>query len=127
LLIIDPDASTRNLLRDALEHDGFEVDIATDPSAALKANYDVVVVDVRTELEPLLLGCPVHTEIVLLTCSERLADANAAVKSGAFDFVLRPFLVEDVSLTVACAAARRRGRTLDGVLFHVQKNHAFLS
>jgi DNA-binding NtrC family response regulator len=126
LLIIDPDDSTRAVLYEALRQDGFSVNLAADPAAVLGCDYDVVLVDIRTDLGPLLLRRPAHTQIVVLTCSERLADANAAVLCGAFDFVLRPFYVEDVSLTVACAAARRRGRTLDSVLFHVQKNHSLV-
>jgi DNA-binding NtrC family response regulator len=125
LLIIDPDDSTRGVLYEALRQDGFLVDLAADPTVRLARDYDVVLVDITTDVGPLLLTCPAHTQIVVLTCSERLADANAAVLCGAFDFVLRPFYVEDVSLTVACAAARRCGRTLDSVLFHVQKNHSF--
>ena len=126
LLIIDPDASTRDLLREALEHDGFEVDIATHPMAALQRAYDVVIVDIRTELGPLLLARPSNLQIVLLTGSDRIEEATAAVGCGAFDFVLRPFYVEDVSLTVACAAARR-DRALESALFYIEKNHALLS
>lgn len=127
MLIIDPDASTRDLLREALEQDGFDVATATSPLAALQGNYDVVVVDIRVDIGPLLLARPPTMEIVLLTESDRVDDATAAVYCGAFDFVLRPFYVEDVSLTVACAAARCRGRTLDNALFYVQKNHELRS
>jgi DNA-binding response OmpR family regulator len=124
LLIIDPDDSTRALLYEALKQDGFSVHLAADPAGVHVGDYDVVLVDIQTDLGPLLLARPAHTEIVVLTSEEQLADANAAVLCGAFDLVLRPFFVEDVSLTVACAAVPRRARTVESVLFHVQKNYA---
>lgn len=127
MLIIDPDASTRALLREALEQDGFDVDTAMSPMAALDGDHDVIVVDIGTDIGPLLLARPPHLQIVVLADSGRVDDAMAAVCCGAFDFVLRPFYVEDVSLTVACAAARCRGRTLDNALFYIQKNHELLS
>jgi DNA-binding NtrC family response regulator len=127
LLIVDPDPSTSALLREALQEDGFDVYVAAYPMAALNASYDVVIVDIRTDIGPLLLACPPHMQIVVLTGSDRLEDATAAVRCGAFDFVLRPFYVEDVSLAVACAAARQRGRTLESALFYIQKNHELLS
>ncbi len=127
LLIIDPDVSSRELLREALEQDGFDVETATSPLAALQGAYDVVVVDIRADLGPLLLARPPHLEIVVLTDSAHVDSAMAAVCCGAFDFVLRPFYVEDVSLTVACAAARCGGRNLDNALFYFQRNHELLS
>jgi hypothetical protein len=48
------------------------------------------------------------------------------VQRGAFDFVLRPFFVEDISLTVACAAARRQRLGLGSALTHVLPNHQLL-
>jgi two-component system, NtrC family, sensor kinase len=127
LLIIDSDGSTRELLREALEQDGFDVSIATNPMAALERPYDVVVVDIRTDIGPLLLACPEDLQIVVLTGSDRLEEAMAAVRCGAFDLVLRPFYVEDVSLTVACALARGRSSDLESALFYVERNHALLS
>ena len=60
-------------------------------------------------------------DLVVVASPAQIDDAVAAVRRGAFDFVLRPFYVDDISITVACACARRQ-RGYDNVLAHVPKN-----
>jgi len=64
------------------------------------------------------------TELVVLALPYNIEDAVACVRRGAFDFVLCPVSVEDLSVTVACAAARRQRLGLGSVLSHVRPNHA---
>ena len=125
VLIADPEPVTQRLLREALVHDGFHVEIAADRGGAIAyANaFDVVVADIRLDLFTILKTRAPATEVVLVTCAKTLDEAIAAVERGAIDFVLRPFFVEEVSLTVACAAARRQRLGLVSPLSHVRKNH----
>lgn len=122
-MIVDGDRGTRETLRVALAEDGFGVRVAACREEALAHDwpFDVIVADARLDLDELQARWP-GSEIVVVTCLEGLDRAAAAVSRGAFDFVMRPFFVEDVSLTVACAAARRR-RTLDCPLRYVHKFH----
>jgi DNA-binding NtrC family response regulator len=123
VLVADRDATCRERLREALEQDGFAVEVAADCAEALAyANdFDVVIADIRLDILSAMKARNPSTEVVLVTDDTTLDDAVAAVRRGAFDFVLRPFYIEDMSLTVACAAARRSRLGLDVPLRHVMK------
>ena len=124
ILIVAPEPAIREQLRTALDHDGFDVDAVAshDEMSGFEASYDVVVGRFPCgEVARFKERAP-ETELVLLTTLERLAEAHAAIREGAFDFVLEPFFLDDVSLTVACASARRRGR-LDDLFCYVRRNH----
>lgn len=127
VLVADCDSDSRELLRQALVQDGYRVEVARDRIIALAhvhANdFDVVLADLRLDLiRPVKTRRPT-TEIVVMTGETTLDEAIAAVRQGAFDFVLRPFFVEDISLTVACAAARRQRIDLTIPIRHIRKNH----
>lgn len=126
VLVADCDPTSRNMLREALEQDGYHVATAADRSEALAqvCAFDVVIVDIRLDLVAALQARFPWSEIVVLTESTSLDEALAAIDRGAYDYVLRPYYVEDVSLTVACAAANReRGKlgSLESVFGHVAK------
>ena len=129
VLVADRESSSRELLCQALAQDGFRVEVAGDRPTALAyadANdFDVIVADIRLDLLRVLKKRWPSTEVVLVTCATTLDDAIAAVRQGAFDFVLRPFYIEDISLTVACAAARRQRVDLTIPIRHIRKNHDF--
>jgi DNA-binding NtrC family response regulator len=126
VLIADAESSSRELLCRALAQDGFRVEVAVDRAEALAyANdFDVVIADIRLDLLGAMKKRRPSTEVVLVTCATTLDDALAAVRQGAFDFVLRPFFIEDISLTVACAAARRQRVDLTIPIRHIRRNHA---
>jgi len=123
VLVADRDARCREQLKEALEHDGFQVQVAADgPEALAYANdFDVVIADIRLDFHAALKARNPGTEIVLVTDDKTLDDAVAAVRRGAFDFVLRPYYVEDISLTVASAAARRRRLGLESAFGHISR------
>ncbi len=126
VLVADRESASRELLCQALAQDGFRVEVALDRDAALAyANdFDVVIADLRLDLvRPMKRRRPT-TEIVVVTDATSLDEAIAAVRQGAFDFVVRPFFVEDISLTVACAAARRQRVDLTIPIRHIRKNSA---
>jgi two-component system response regulator AtoC len=128
VLVAEQEPATRELLREALVQDGFRVEVAASSSEALAhaSDFDVVLADIRLDLLAALKARAPLTEVVLLTGATSLADAVAAVGRGAFDFVLRPFFIEDISLTVACAAARRQRAGLGSTLTHVRKTRDLL-
>jgi len=135
VLLVERERDCRALLADALAADGFEVATATDGASAAiivaRDPVDVVVLEIELDLEVALTGHLARVApgaaVVLLTPSTYLDEALAACRRrGAYDLVLRPFDIEDVSLTVACAAASRGERRLDQALAHVRKNHELL-
>jgi DNA-binding NtrC family response regulator len=121
--LIDPEPETREQVREALGEDGYLVAVAAAPEEVDTLGYDVVIADVRAGIAQTMALRRPGTEVVVIANAEQVDEARAAIRQGAFDFVMRPFFVEDVSLTVACAAARSRGRTLDNSLAFILKNH----
>jgi DNA-binding NtrC family response regulator len=76
--------------------------------------FDVVVTDVRM---PKADGFQVlaaarrrdpDTQVVLLTAYASIADAVAAMREGAYDYVEKPFLPDNLALVVARALEKRR-------------------
>jgi DNA-binding response OmpR family regulator len=123
ILIVDPIPSTCALLYEALTQDGFVVDVAAGPgSVQTGESYDVVVAGVGLECLPELRARVPGSQVVLLTSAERTDETMLALQMGVFDVVTRPFYVEDVSLSVACAAARARGPLPTNPLHLLLKN-----
>lgn len=100
ILVIEDDADTSRVLRAYLEHDGFEVDTATDGTTglerALEERADLIVLDwmlpgldgieVLRRLRP-----DVRTPVILLTARGEPDDRLRGFEHGADDYVPKPF------------------------------------
>jgi DNA-binding NtrC family response regulator len=103
---------TRELLREVLEKDGFEVRTAAsgeDALAQLDSTFFLVLSDIRMlgidGLE--LLGrvreqCP-RTYVILMTGFGSLEGAVRAIQEGAFDYISKPFRIQELKSLVARA------------------------
>lgn len=120
ILIVDDEASIRALLGQHLQQEGHEVTLAADGSAGLealgKAEFDLVLTDVRM---PGMSGLELLAEIVrthpgvgvlMLTACEDLTLAVNAMRIGALDYVLKPFRLAEITLSVQEALERRRNQ-----------------
>jgi PAS domain S-box-containing protein len=116
ILIIDDNISLAQNLRDVLEGArelDVEVRLAPDASsgsaAAERDGFDVAVVDVKlpdgsgVDLLPPLRAASPQGEIVLVTGFATVDTAIAALKAGAFAFILKSFRPEELISTVAQA------------------------
>jgi NtrC-family two-component system response regulator AlgB len=101
LLIVDDEPNIRRTLRLALESGGHVVDEASDPAEAFAAAerqpFEVVFLDIRlgstSGLEvvaPLLERMP-GAAIVIITAHASLDTAIGALRTGAFDYLPKPF------------------------------------
>ncbi|MBI3457009.1 MAG: sigma-54-dependent Fis family transcriptional regulator [Candidatus Rokubacteria bacterium] len=110
VLVVDNDAEQVELLRDVLEREGYEVSGATDAAAALAviegAEPAVVLTDLRMEgMDGLALLREVRerapaARVILMTAFGSLETAIAAMRQGAFDYLTKPFKLEEVTLAV---------------------------
>ena len=110
ILVVDDEPSIRESLSGWLRQDGFEVDTAADGSAALKmtqANrYDIMLIDVKMpEMDGLTLLKKLKEQepelaVVMMTAHGAIQDAVDAMRLGAYDYLLKPFDLEELSLTV---------------------------
>ena len=110
LLIVDDEENVRKLLTAVLKREGFAVDTAADGIEALakidQAKPDLVLMDIRMpnldgmeafrQLRKLGFNIPV----ILMTAFAAVDTAVEAIKNGAFDYVIKPFDIDEVKLLV---------------------------
>lgn len=104
ILVVDDDQDSCELLREIFSAEGWQVDTALSPSQAFsvaeKEKIDLVVSDVNLEanqsgldlLKDLRTQCPV----ILVTGFGTLDSAVEAAREGAWDFISKPFKVQEV-------------------------------
>src|SRR6185295_738507 len=104
ILVVDDDQDSCELLREIFSVQGWSVDTALRPSHAMrvagKEKIDLVVSDMNLEadqsgldiLRDLRSRCPV----ILVTGFGTLDSAVEAAREGAWDFISKPFKVQEV-------------------------------
>ncbi|HXJ22127.1 MAG TPA: sigma-54 dependent transcriptional regulator [Polyangia bacterium] len=118
VLVAEDDRVARDLLCEILRADHFEVDAVDDGAGAVEraqpGRYDLVVSDVRMErtsgfdvLRAFSEQSP-GTPVILITAFGDVTGAMEAIQRGAYDYVSKPFNIEELRLTVARALERRR-------------------
>lgn len=117
VLVVDDKGTMRALFTKILS-DVAEVHTAADGVQALGflavSSFDVVVSDIKMpELDGVQLLAEVkrqqpEVEVVLMTGYATIESAVVAMKSGAYDYVTKPFEPEEVVLVVQRAAERRQ-------------------
>lgn len=120
LLVVDDEVRLMNALRDTLRDEGYEVLGVTTGAEALSAlrttPYDLLLTDLTMpemdgialltaalEIDPQLVG-------VVITGHGTISTAVAAMKSGAFDYVLKPFKLSAILPVITRALAVRKLR-----------------
>jgi len=118
VLVAEDDRVARDLLCEILRAERFEVDAVDDGAGAIEraqpGRYDLVVSDVRMDrssgfdvLRAFTEKSP-GTPVILITAFGDVAGAMEAIQRGAYDYVSKPFNIEELRLTVARALERRR-------------------
>jgi len=113
VIIVEDEASILNMLTEFLSANGYEVDPFTDATKALFAlknnNYQVLITDMlMPKIDGLQLINFVQKEYldtlgIVITGYGSLETAVSAMRSGAFDYILKPFKFEEVLATVESA------------------------
>jgi DNA-binding NtrC family response regulator len=110
VLIVDDEAGIRAGVAYPLSDEGHRVTEAADGAEAFKLLservYDVVICDVRlpkvdglTLLRHLMRVAP-STAVVLMTAYGRVSDVKEALREGAYDYVTKPFDVDQFPLAI---------------------------
>ncbi len=116
VLIVDDEPRIRELIREHLEHAGFECDEAPDGSAAMvtlgKGGVDLVILDI---MMPFLDGMSVLREmkirkmempVIMLTARGEEYDRVAGLEGGADDYIVKPFSPRELVARVKAVLAR---------------------
>jgi two-component system, NtrC family, nitrogen regulation response regulator NtrX len=110
ILVIDDERSIRNTLKDILEYEKFEVDVAEDGFEGLEkasqCHYDVILCDIKMPrmdgmevLEKLLEKEPDNT-VVMISGHGTIETAVDAIKKGAYDFISKPPDINRMLITI---------------------------
>src|SRR5215831_10574522 len=116
VLVIDDELGVRESLRVILRDD-FEVLEAADGASALEIirarRVDVALLDVRMPGEPgsavlpRILALSESIAVILITAVPHVRTAVEAIKGGAYDYIVKPFDVDEILALVRQAAQQR--------------------
>jgi two-component system, NtrC family, response regulator AtoC len=117
ILVVDDEPNLRRVLGAQLSRDGYEVHAVADGKAALRIleeqYIDVVITDLRMpeldglELMRRALALEPELPVVIITAHGTVDNAVEALKSGAFDYITKPFDQNEVRNVVRKALRTR--------------------
>jgi len=118
LLVVDDEESVAVTVSEVLRLEGFEVDTAVSGADAAvhlgRRPYDLVLTDLHMEegdgisvLEEVRRVSPMTISIVL-TGFASVESAIAALRKGAYDYLVKPCIIEELKLTVRRGLEHRR-------------------
>ena len=117
ILIIDDDRSMCDVLDAELRRRGFEVTTTTVPENALQrlaeGDFDLVLTDINmhgmsgVDLCQKIVQSREDLPVVVMTAYGSMESAIAAIRAGAYDFVTKPFEMDDIALTIERALKHR--------------------
>ena len=123
ILVVEDEPAIATGLKDDLELDGYDVDVAEDGAVALDAiarkMYDLVLLDVMLPKKDGFSVCRelrasgVRTPIILLTARGGEADKIRGLNLGADDYVTKPFSPRELNARIQ--AVLRRGSAAKSV------------
>ncbi len=110
ILVVDDESLMRDFLSESLTYHGYEVDSAENGAMALELmkneSYDVILTDFKM---PKATGMDVlrksrekmpDCKVIIMTAYGTIENAVEAMKIGAFDYITKPFSVEEILLVV---------------------------
>jgi len=116
LLIVDDELSMREFLRILLEKEGYRVLAAADGPEALAISedndIDLVISDIRMPgMDGLQLLAEIkernrNLPVIMITAFASPEDAVEAMKNGAFDYITKPFNVDEIKEVIRSALKR---------------------
>jgi DNA-binding NtrC family response regulator len=110
ILIVDDHREIRSILEEYLREEGYQADGASDGQEALamqKAEpFDLIITDLNMpgmtgiELIKEITKDDYTTEFIIITGYASLDTAIEAVKAGAFDYIVKPFRIEELKVVI---------------------------
>jgi DNA-binding NtrC family response regulator len=118
VMVVDDDPETLALLHEVVEKEGYQVKTAEDGETVLRQlgewQPDLVITDIHMPgMDGLALLAAIRERapdilVILLTAYGSLKTAVDAIKAGAFDYLSKPFVVDDIRLVVRRALEHKK-------------------
>jgi len=117
LLVVDDDLSMREMLEVMLTSEGYDVEYADEGAKAIQMlkdkEYDLILCDIRMEpvgglevLREAKRRLP-QTVVIMISAFATTETAVEAIREGAYDYIPKPFNVDEVKQTIRNALDRR--------------------
>ncbi len=117
ILIVDDEKSMRDFLKILLTKEGYNVTVTNNADAAIsevkKSVFDLVISDIRmpgasgltllSEIKEVRPGLPV----IMITAFASPDDAVTAMNKGAFDYISKPFNVDEIKSVIKSATSQK--------------------
>jgi len=110
ILVIDDERSIRNTLKDILEYEKHEVDLAEDGAKGLEkiksGEYDIILCDIKMpgmdgiEVLDKLAETSSDVPVIMISGHGNIDTAVEAIKKGAFDFIEKPLDLNRLLITI---------------------------
>ena len=118
VLVIDDEIYIQEILKASLEQDGFECVAAGDVDSALAQlaarNFDIALSDIRmpgkpgTQLLQEMKARFPEVVVIMITALDSTATAIESMRLGAYDYIVKPFNLDHVLISVNRALDKRR-------------------
>jgi len=116
ILVIDDEKAIRNTLKDVLEYEKYEVDLAEEGAAGIEMfsqeTYDVVLCDIKMakmdgiEVLQKILEESTDVPVIMISGHGNIDTAVDSIKKGAFDFLEKPLDLNRLLITIRNALER---------------------
>src|SRR5665648_857454 len=110
ILVIDDERAIRNTLKEVLEYEKHDVDLAEDGPKGLEMFssklYDIVLCDIKMakmdgiEVLGKIIETSTHTPVIMISGHGNIDTAVEAIKKGAYDFLEKPLDLNRLLITI---------------------------
>lgn len=110
ILVIDDERSIRNTLKEVLEYENHQVDLAEDGVVGLEmirdGHYDIVLCDIKMprmdglEVLEKIFETTGEVQVIMISGHGTVDSAVEAIKKGAFDFIEKPLDLNRLMITI---------------------------
>ena len=121
ILVVDDEKSMRDFLSIILKKEGYSVTTAEDGEQAIqliqKNIYDLVLTDIRMprrsglDVLKVVKETSPETVVMLITAFASTETAVEAMKRGAYDYISKPFQIDEVKLVIRNALEKKQLKT----------------
>jgi len=118
LLVVDDDPVTIDLLKEVLSKEGYEVSTALSGEEAITRGmdnlFDIIITDVRMgekdgmEVLRFFKKNAPETTVIMITAFGSIETAIEAIREGAYDYISKPFKLDEIKFTIQRALEQRR-------------------
>ncbi len=135
VLVVDDEPLILDLLKETLKRRSFEVNLVDRGEAALKtlesSHFDLIITDVKLpdvngmDILRRAKNLPDSPGVIMITAYGTIKHAVEAMKEGAFDYITKPFEIDELEITLdRFFRVRRLEREVDVLRRHIQDEFA---